>query len=53
MIGDRKHDVIGALANHISCLGVLYDYGSKQELVDAGAIGTVQRPEDWLPFILG
>lgn len=31
MIGDRKHDVIGAHLNRIQCVGVLYGYGSKEE----------------------
>ena len=37
MVGDRKYDVIGARANGISSLGVLYGYGSRDELSDAGA----------------
>lgn len=36
MVGDRKHDVAGAKANGLRALGVLYGYGSRQELVDAG-----------------
>ena len=31
MVGDRKHDVIGAHLNRIQCVGVLYGYGSKEE----------------------
>ena len=37
MIGDRKHDIIGAANNGIATIGVLYGYGSRAELVDAGA----------------
>lgn len=37
MIGDREHDIIGAKENHIDCLGVLYGYGSLEELQNAGA----------------
>ena len=37
MVGDRKHDVAGAHANGLPCLGVLYGYGSRQELTEAGA----------------
>ena len=37
MIGDRKHDIEGAKANHISSAGVLYGYGSKEELIQAKA----------------
>lgn len=28
MIGDREHDVIGAKAAGIDCLGILYGFGS-------------------------
>ena len=31
MIGDRKHDVIGAHENDIPCIGVLYGYGDMEE----------------------
>lgn len=32
MIGDRKHDIIGAKNNQIKSIGVLYGYGGKDEL---------------------
>ena len=37
MVGDRKHDVIGARESGLPCLGVLYGYGSREELTEAGA----------------
>jgi phosphoglycolate phosphatase len=37
MIGDRSHDMIGARNNRMTAVGVLYGYGSKEELVAAGA----------------
>ena len=37
MVGDRKHDVIGARENGLPCIGVLYGYGSRAELMEAGA----------------
>ena len=37
MVGDRKHDVLGARENGLACIGVLYGYGSREELTDAGA----------------
>lgn len=40
MIGDRRHDVEGAHGNGMRCIGVGWGYGSRQELVAAGA--------DWL-----
>lgn len=37
MIGDRRHDVIGARSLGIASIGVLYGYGSREELEAAGA----------------
>lgn len=37
MIGDREHDIIGARANQIASIGVLYGYGTRDELTHAGA----------------
>ena len=41
MIGDREHDVIGARKNRITSIGVLYGYGSREELTEAGADAVV------------
>lgn len=37
MVGDREQDVQGAKANGLDCVGVLYGFGSAQELQSAGA----------------
>ena len=37
MIGDRRYDVEGARRNGLDCLGVLFGYGSREELTAAGA----------------
>ena len=37
MIGDRKHDILGARQVGIESVGVLYGYGSRKELEEAGA----------------
>ena len=37
MVGDREHDVNGARLNGLPCVGVLYGYGSREELETAGA----------------
>lgn len=37
MVGDRKYDILGAKAAGITSIGVLYGFGSKEELVEAGA----------------
>ena len=45
MIGDRKHDVIGAIANGMQAIGVTWGYGSREELQAAGATILVDTPE--------
>jgi len=37
MIGDRIHDIIGAMKNGLRSAGVLWGYGSREELSHAGA----------------
>jgi phosphoglycolate phosphatase len=37
MIGDRSHDMVGAKNNGMQRIGVLYGYGSREELLQAGA----------------
>ena len=37
MVGDRSYDVAGAHECAIPCVGVLYGYGSREELTAAGA----------------
>jgi phosphoglycolate phosphatase len=51
MIGDRSQDMIAARANNVAALGVLWGYGSREELLGAGAQALVTRPEE-LPAAL-
>ena len=44
MVGDREHDILGARANHIPAIGVLYGYGSREELEAAGADWLAETP---------
>jgi len=37
MVGDRGDDIIGAKENQLSSIGVLYGFGTKEELEQAGA----------------
>ena len=46
MIGDRKHDVIGAANNGISAIGAVYGYGGRTELTEAGAKHLVMAPSE-------
>jgi len=41
MVGDRRYDILGAKANDMRALGVLWGYGSRDELMTAGADGLV------------
>ena len=45
MIGDRKHDAIGAKANGLASIGVTWGYGSREELLDAGVAFLVDAPQ--------
>jgi phosphoglycolate phosphatase len=44
MIGDRAHDVVGALANGVRPVGVLWGYGTMEELGTAGATALCEHP---------
>ena len=44
MIGDRSYDVIGANAEGIPSVGVLYGYGTREELINAGACWLAESP---------
>lgn len=46
MVGDRKHDCIGAKEEEIDCIGVLYGYGGIEELQQAGATEMVETVEE-------
>ncbi len=44
MVGDRKHDVLGAAANRLPCIGVKWGYGSADELRAARAVLVCEEP---------
>jgi phosphoglycolate phosphatase len=44
MIGDRKFDILGAKAVGIAAMGVLWGYGSREELDEAGADRLIATP---------
>ena len=48
MVGDRYHDIEGAKANGLHSAGVLWGYGTEEELKKAGAEYLFARPEDIL-----
>lgn len=52
MIGDRSHDVVGARANGVTTIGVLWGYGDRSELEEAGAAVLAATPGE-LPGLIG
>jgi len=52
MVGDRRYDISGAHAVGMRGLGVLWGYGSRDELETAGADRLVDSPADLAPTIL-
>ena len=50
MIGDRMYDILGARAVDIDTIGVLWGYGSKEELKKYGAKEIIKSPKDLLEF---
>jgi phosphoglycolate phosphatase len=46
MVGDRHYDVNGACEVGMPCLGALYGYGTRDELIDAGVIALLNTAHD-------
>ena len=51
MVGDRKHDILGAKQIGIKSVGVLFGFGSKEELISAGADNIAENAKDILNYI--
>lgn len=52
MIGDRKHDIIGAKECGLDSLYVLWGYGSSEEAKECGAPACVYTPEECRSFVI-
>lgn len=52
MVGDRSFDIIGAKKNGMDSVGVLYGYGTKEELAEAGADYIAENVEKLSDFLL-
>ena len=52
MVGDRKFDVEGAAKTGLKCAGVLFGYGTEEELKKSGAAFIAKTPADILSFVL-
>ncbi len=51
MIGDREYDMIAARSNKIRGIGVLWGYGTREELQRSGAHALVPSPGDLVAII--
>lgn len=52
MIGDRSYDMIGATKNGLTPVGVLFGYGSREELTDAGAVFLAESMDSLNRYLL-
>jgi phosphoglycolate phosphatase len=52
MVGDRRFDVAGGQANDLATIGVLWGFGARDELEDAGADALAATPDE-LPGLVG
>lgn len=52
MVGDRRHDIVGAHAVGMRGLGALWGYGSREEVEAAGADRLVERTVDLARAVL-
>lgn len=51
MIGDRLHDVVGAAKNGMQAIGVLWGFGDRAELDEAGTAAIAETPAE-LPALV-
>ena len=51
MVGDREHDISGAKENNVKTIGVLYGFGSRQELESAGADYIAENVENIYDYV--
>jgi phosphoglycolate phosphatase len=51
MVGDRAGNIVAARANGVRSIGVLWGYGSRAELLDAGADGLCGAPGELASYL--
>jgi phosphoglycolate phosphatase len=51
MIGDRAVDILAARAIGLVSVGVLWGYGSRKELQDAGPGKILERPDQLMELV--
>jgi len=52
MVGDRKHDIIGAHDVGLGCIAILYGYGNQAEFEEYGADYIINTVEDLEKFLV-
>ena len=52
LVGDRSYDVLGGHEAGLQTVGVLYGYGSREELTSAGADLLAETPEELKTILL-
>lgn len=52
MVGDRRHDILGAKESALHSIGVLYGYGGREELAEAGAEELAKTAQEAADIIL-
>ena len=51
MIGDREHDIIGAIKNNVRSIAVTYGYGTKDELIQSNPDFIANSPKEILTIV--
>ena len=51
MVGDREYDILGAKQLEMDSVGVLFGYGNKDELQEAGATYIIDKMTDLLEIV--
>lgn len=51
MVGDTKYDVLGAKAHNIPTIGVAWGYGTREEMVEAGAVAIAETPRELVTLL--
>lgn len=51
MVGDTKFDVLGAKEHGIPTIGVAWGYGTREEMLEAGAVAIAEKPGDLLKLV--
>ena len=51
MVGDRRHDVLGAAEHRVPSIGVLWGYGEPGELEQAGAAALAATPVELVDLL--